>query len=161
MHFTFHTSNGVLHLGSLIYVLHDQAIITLTCNSVFSGVILLTISSNFGHYTICVRLSTNACHMLHHQLHVGASHWVCTTSIGATCGEVLLMDRLASSMRQKLILQDAQMYGIPFEKSCLIIQTLDVQQQNGCKGCGVFSIAFAAELCSGNDPRKAYFIQSI
>ena len=70
------------------------------------------------------------------------------------------MDSLASSMSETLVLQVAQIYEIPVVKSCLIIRTLDVQQQNGCKDCGVFSIAFATELCSGNDPRKASFIQN-
>ena len=86
--------------------------------------------------------------------HVKASHWVCTIDIGAKWGEVLLMDSLASLINETLILQVTQIYEIPVKISCLIIRTLDVQQQNGCKDCGVFSIAFAAELCSGNDPRK-------
>ena len=73
-------------------------------------------------------------------VHVGASHWVCTTSIGAKCGEVLLMDSLASLMSETLILQVAQIYEIPVEKSCLIIPTLDVQQQNGCKTVGCFPL---------------------
>ena len=57
------------------------------------------------------------------------------------------MDSLATSMSETLVLQVAQIYEIPVVKSCLIIRTLDVQQQNGCKDCGVFSIAFATELC--------------
>ena len=64
--------------------------------------------------------------------------------IGAKCGEVLLMDSLASSMT--LVHQVAQIYEIPVVKSCLIFRNLDVQQRNGCKDCGVFSIAFATEL---------------
>ena len=46
------------------------------------------------------------------------------------------------------------------DSDTLEIQTLSVQQQQGNKDCGVFSIATAVELCNGNNPETARFDQS-
>ena len=39
------------------------------------------------------------------------------------------------------------------------IQTLSVQQQEGNKDCGLFSIAAAFEICNGSNPEQAHFDQ--
>ena len=39
------------------------------------------------------------------------------------------------------------------------ITVLPVQQQKGSKGCELFAIASATELCSGQDPTRAFFKQ--
>ena len=43
--------------------------------------------------------------------------------------------------------------------SKLYVNRLPVQQQTGTLDCGLFAIAFAVELCDGEDPSKMVFIQ--
>ena len=40
------------------------------------------------------------------------------------------------------------------------LKVLPVQQQNGYRDCGLFAIAFATEICRGQDPSKAVFVQT-
>ena len=69
--------------------------------------------------------------------------------IGAKCGEVLLSN--------SLLLQIAQVYQVALDVPSIIITVtvLPVQQQD----CGFCVIASATELCSGQDPTRAFFKQ--
>ena len=40
----------------------------------------------------------------------GSGHWICSSSVGTDCGEVLLMDSLISDINKLMILQIAQIY---------------------------------------------------
>ena len=77
---------------------------------------------------------------------------MCSSNIGAKQGEVLLMDSLVSSPSDSLLLQLAQIYQAAPDVQNMSIRVLPVQQQKGSKDCGLFAVAFATELCSGEDP---------
>lgn len=57
------------------------------------------------------------------------------------------------SVDTSLQLQLAAIYSMPVRFSALEVQILQVQQQKGPDDCGMFSIAFAIEVCEGNDPQ--------
>ena len=75
-------------------------------------------------------------------------------------GVVKLMDSNLSSsgIDMDTSLQVAQIYLT--HDPTIRKQALSVQKQHGNKDCGIFSIAFAVELCNGNDPEAVYFDQS-
>lgn len=70
------------------------------------------------------------------------------------------MDSLALffTLSDPIILQISQIYSFASESS-LQVQTMSVQQQEGSKECGLFSIAMALEVCSGNNPESVSFRQ--
>ena len=68
--------------------------------------------------------------------------------------------RVSSSIDLETSLIIANIYCLPTRCSALEIQALPIQQQKGTKDCGVCSIAFAVEVCSGNNPEEVYFEQS-
>lgn len=57
------------------------------------------------------------------------------------------------------VLQLGKLYSIPANHSSLMIRRQSVQQQKGSVDCGLFSIAYAVEVCSGNSPEVAIFAQ--
>ena len=61
-----------------------------------------------------------------------------------------MMDSLSLfvPLNKSIRLQISKIYSL--SKSCLRIQTCSVQQQEGNRDCGLFSIAIAAEICFGN-----------
>lgn len=76
---------------------------------------------------------------------------------------VQVMDSLGLFMSLNLstVLQIAKIYSVPTHshQSVLEIQKMSVQQQHGTIDCGLFSIAFAVELCLGRNPQHASFEQ--
>ena len=81
---TCHTSNGVHHQGSLIYALHDQAIITYLqfsaqwCDNQLQFRTLHNMSN-------CPQMHTTvaSCHMLHHQIiHASSNDFILSQRIG-------------------------------------------------------------------------------
>ena len=72
------------------------------------------------------------------------------------------MDSLAMQIpiNRSMILQMAQIYRAPNNHSTISVKVLPVQQQNGYRDCGLFAIAFATEICRGQDPSRAVFIQT-
>ena len=90
-------------------------------------------------------------------IHAATSHhWVC---IAYENGEVRLFDSLGLffSISRELVLQIASIYKC--DGHILSIEKDGVQQQVGNVDCGLFSIAFAVEVCNGRDPVKACFDQ--
>jgi hypothetical protein len=61
---------------------------------------------------------------------------------------------LSPALRQQIV----KVYG--GKRSQLIIRKLSVQQQVGAKDCGLFAVAFAVEVCHGNDPSRLSYDQS-
>ena len=92
---------------------------------------------------------------------LGQNHWVYTSNIGAKRGEIL-MGSLAMQIpiNRSMILQMAQIYQAPNNHSTISVKVLPVQQQNGYRDCYLFAIAFATEICRGQDPSRAVFIQT-
>ena len=76
---------------------------------------------------------------------IGGNHWICTCS--NELGVVKVLDSLSSSERQiadETVLQICNIYTLPDR---IKIRRLKEQQQIGSLDCGLFAIAFAAELC--------------
>ena len=57
------------------------------------------------------------------------------------------------------VLQICKIYPAPCNESTLQLKRLSVQQQDGTKDCGLFSIAYASEICYGFSVSKASFDQ--
>ena len=66
-----------------------------------------------------------------------------------------------TSISTSLQLQLATIYSLPMRFSALEVQILQVQQQRGPDDCGLYSIAFALEVCEGNDPQSVEFSQHL
>ena len=87
-----------------------------------------------------------------------SAHWICVSTDGT--GLVYVLDSLSlfMSLNKHTAFQVAQIYSIPATRS-LQVKRLSVQQQHGTLDCGVFSIAYAVEICSGRNPEEAHFNQ--
>lgn len=80
-------------------------------------------------------------------------HWIWSCSPrGATFVQV--MDSLGLFMPLN-VLQIAKIYSVPTDQSVVEIQKLSIQQQQETLDCGLFSIAFAVEICTGRNPQYA------
>lgn len=88
-------------------------------------------------------------------LHSGGNHWLLITTMGCPPGIVKIYD----SMVNKLPFQTK-------EQICALLVTkepqievlhIDVQQQKNSNDCGLFALAFATALCSGQEPRELHF----
>ena len=87
-------------------------------------------------------------------------HWICSCSHrGSMIVQVLDSLGLFMPLNQSTVLQIAKIYSVPTDQSVLEIQKLSVQQQHGTLDCGLFSIAFAVEMCLGHNPQYASFNQ--
>ncbi len=75
----------------------------------------------------------------------------------------MLFDSLAlfQGLNISTILQISRIYNsIVPPNECLQIHKVSVQQQVGLLDCGLFSIAFALEVCVANNPQHVTFDQS-
>ena len=96
-------------------------------------------------------------------LYIGeTNHWLCTCSSRGNA-TVMVMDSLGLFMglSESTRLQICRIYNsiVPHHESSLKISKLSVQQQKGYLDCGVFSIAYAVEVCLGRNPQYAFFDQ--
>ena len=110
---------------------------------------------------ICVHVYEKVCI---NSLIVGESnHWICTCSSSKEKSTVIVMDSLGLFMdlNNSTLLQISKIYNstVPRNESSLKIRKLSVQQQKGSLDCGVFSVAYAVEVCMGRNPQYAFFDQ--
>ena len=77
-------------------------------------------------------------------------HWCVVSSVGCVSGVVNVYDSLCSSVSNKMIHLIASM--VYSSSSTLEVRTMDVAKQSNSSDCGVLSIAYAFDLCSGYDP---------
>lgn len=78
--------------------------------------------------------------------------------------EVEIIDSLvAEELPNSVLLQIARIYSrtISLTQPTLEIKILSVQQQTGFDDCGIFAIAYAVEICHGNNPENCRFKQSL
>lgn len=86
---------------------------------------------------------------------IGKSHWICVVY---NRDEVNVLDSLGfMNLQEDAVLQIAKLYSS--RSSTLNIKRLSVQQQNGYHDCGLFSVAYAVEVCLGQNPESASFAQ--
>lgn len=93
-------------------------------------------------------------------LHVGGNHWITISNIGNSLTHVNVYDSLPSTdlpARAK-----SEIAGILCtEEKAIKLKFQDVQQQRGYKDCGLFALAFATSLCTGQDPVETTYVQNL
>ena len=75
-------------------------------------------------------------------------HWCIVSSVGCDSGVVNVYDSLCSSVSNKTIHLIASMWFI----ATLEVRMMNVAKQSNSSDCGILSIAYAFDLCSGYDP---------
>jgi len=86
------------------------------------------------------------------------NHWVCVSSNDSKT--INLLDSLSVKITWSLLLQIASVFKPDKAASKLYINLLCVHQQSSTLDCGLFTIAFAVEVCRGNNPRETEFVQT-
>ena len=81
---------------------------------------------------------------------VGGCHWCTVSNIGCDDGVVNVYDSMYSSVSSGTMKLIASLVFSPTEQ--LIVKTMDVGRQSNGSNCGILAIAFAYDICSGNDP---------
>lgn len=92
-----------------------------------------------------------------HIHHTGINHFVTSTSIG---GAVRVFDSLNMAPTEKLISEIKVIYSPDQEVSPTIIHKKVASTQEGQNDCGLFALAYAAELARNEDPSSKIFDQS-
>ena len=90
-------------------------------------------------------------------LHTGHAHWVTVSNIGCKDGEINIFDSYPPVTTTHLLDQIAALLATP--RSIINIRYMDTQLQYGSTDCGIFAIAFAATLASGDQPGAFHFDQ--
>lgn len=87
------------------------------------------------------------------------SHWVCLSTISTTptSGTVKIFDSLYKNMNSTSIEHACRMLMYPGDKVTFVNEK--VQRQVGGSDCGLFSLAFATDLCHGIDPTNQKYHQ--
>jgi hypothetical protein len=75
-------------------------------------------------------------------------HWVCSSSVH---GNIQVFDSLFETLSASMQIQLAECYRSAINFDVLEIEVPSVQRQSGGIDCGLFAIAFAYELASGNE----------
>ena len=88
-------------------------------------------------------------------IHVGKCHWACISTIGCAKGAVSVMDSLYPMLPHKAVQQVAAILKHKGASFDLVYEDVDLQP-NGAD-CGLYSLAFATTLCSGDDPVKLHY----
>ena len=89
--------------------------------------------------------------------HDGRDHFVTTTSVG---GNVKIFDSLNLSPSSDLMKQIRVLYSPDKRITPTVLKAELRSIQSSSKDCGLFAIAYAAEIACGNDPAKVIFKQS-
>ena len=87
-------------------------------------------------------------------LHVHNSHWCVVSNIGCEDGTVNYYDSMYPVSSQTIKLIAMFMFSPASE---LKVRIMDVGQQSNGSDCGVLTIAFAFDICCGEDPCSARF----
>lgn len=87
------------------------------------------------------------------------SHWVCLSTISTTPspGTVKIFDSMYHNANSTSIEHACRMLMYPGEKVTIVNEK--VQRQVGGSDCGLFSLAFATDLCHGIDPTNQKYNQ--
>ena len=86
---------------------------------------------------------------------VGGCHWCTVSNIGCDDGVVNVYDSMYSSLSSAIMKLIASLVFSPAEQ--LVVRMMDVGRQSNGSDCGVLAIAFAYDICSGNDPCRVMY----
>ena len=90
-----------------------------------------------------------------HIINVGNSHWCTVSNIGCDEGVVNVYDSLYPSVSKSTLKLVASLMFSPASK--LVVRMMDVWRQCNRFDCSVLALAFAYDICSGDDPCKVKF----
>lgn len=91
-------------------------------------------------------------------LNVYGSHWITVSSVGCPTGTVNIYDSLPNcALYSRTKRQIASIVFLTCKK--INVNFVEVQVQSGGSDCGLFSLAFAASLCAGEDPSQTSYRQ--
>ena len=88
-------------------------------------------------------------------LNVRNSHWCTISNVGCEEGIINVYDSMYSSVSTDTMRVIASLMFSSAPK--LVIRMMDVMKQTNSSDCGVLSIAFAYDLCSGVDPCRVRY----
>ena len=91
-------------------------------------------------------------------LHVSTNHWLTCSTIGCEPGVVNIFDSMSGKdLPTRAKEQITSLVCTPLKQ--VILKFMRVQRQKGCNDCGVFALAFATTLCSGECPTSMTYNQ--
>ena len=88
-------------------------------------------------------------------IHVGGCHWCTISNVGCNDGVVNVYDSMYPSVSSSTLKLIASLMFSRAKK--LTVRIMDVGRQCNGSDCGVLAIAFAYDICSGNDPCKVKY----
>jgi hypothetical protein len=88
-------------------------------------------------------------------LHIHNSHWCVVSNIGCEGGVINYYDSMYPSISSKTMQLIASLMFSPASE--LEVRIMDVGQQTNGSDCGVLAIAFAFDICCGEDPCSVKF----
>ena len=86
---------------------------------------------------------------------VGSSHWCTVSNFGCDDGEVKVYDSMYSTVSSATVRIIASLLCSSAPQ--LVVRMMDVGRQSNGSDCGVLAIAFAYDVCSGDDPCTVKF----
>ena len=96
-------------------------------------------------------------------INVGGNHWVSITNIGCKENAIKVYDslflELCEKEQEKFYLSLAALLNTTHPD--MIVEYPAMQKQQGTADCGLFAIAVAFSLLSGNDPSQQHYDQEI
>ena len=81
---------------------------------------------------------------------VGGCHWCTISNIGCDDGVVNVYDSMYPTVSSATLKLIASLVYSPAEQ--LVVRMMDVGRQSNGSDCGVLAIAFAYDICNGDDP---------
>ena len=88
-------------------------------------------------------------------INIRNSHWCTVSNVGCGEGVVNVYDSLYPSVSKSTLKLIASLVFSPASK--LVVRMMGVGKQCNGSDCGVLAIAFAYDICSGNDPCKVNY----
>ncbi|PIK60068.1 hypothetical protein BSL78_02973 [Apostichopus japonicus] len=90
------------------------------------------------------------------------SHWIVLSNIGMTGPNVRIFDsKVPKRLSYPLDTVKAAACLLQTKDDQIFLHVMNVTQQKSGSSCGVFALAFAASLCSGQDPTKLHYDEDI
>lgn len=95
-------------------------------------------------------------------MYTGNHHWVCVSNKFCGSGEVELFDSkfIAGSLDPCGFIVQQLCAILHSQSEAITIKVIDIQHQTGCSDCGLFALAFAADLVENEDPFTRSYFQS-
>ena len=88
-------------------------------------------------------------------LHTGRGHWVMVSTTACTEGEINIFDSYPPALTSHLMNQIAALLATP--NAIINVKYMDAWIQCGSADCGIYAIAFATTLASGEKPGGLLF----